>query len=56
MKARTGMGTWKSKIIRKQGKASRTKSSRSRLYTIVPPEGGWKGGLPEANGLRGGRK
>lgn len=56
MKNRIGMGTWKTKIIRKQGKASRTKSSPARLYVAVPPKTGWTGGRPEDNGYRGGRR
>lgn len=56
MKNRTSMGNWKSKIIRKKGKASRTASTPARLYVATPPIGGWKGGHPAENGLRAGRK
>lgn len=47
-------GTWKSKKIAKQGKASRTTSKPARLYIAVPPVTGWPGGLPENNGWKPG--
>ena len=37
------MGNWKSKIIRKNGKRSFTKSTKARLVAYLPPEGGWAG-------------
>ena len=49
-------GNWKSKRIRKQQRASRTKSVKCRLYIAIPPVTGWPGGLPEYNGYRGGRR
>lgn len=45
------MGTWKSKIIDKKGKASRTTSSPATIYVAVPPATGWPGGDPRLNGL-----
>lgn len=48
-----GMGNWKAAVLKKLGRASRTGSKRGRLYVAVPPEGGWTGGTPENNGLRG---
>lgn len=56
MKNKLGMGSWKSRVIKKQGKASRTKSSPARLYTVAPPKSGWPGGRPEDNGYRRGSK
>lgn len=47
------MGNWKSAIIKKGQRASRTSSQRGRMYIAVPPIGGWLGGHPETNGLRG---
>lgn len=43
------MGRWNTKKAR----GSRTKSSLARSYVAVPPPEGWRGGLPEQNGLRG---
>ncbi len=31
---------------------SRTRSNKARIYFAYPPVGGWKGGTPEANGLK----
>lgn len=56
MKAHSTMGTWKSRIMKKSGKGSRTQSKKARIYLAYPPEGGWKGGRPEDNGLRRGMK
>jgi hypothetical protein len=47
------MGRWNKKIISKKARGSRTKSSVARSYVAVPPPEGWRGGLPEQNGLRG---
>ncbi len=51
------MGNWKSKLIRKQGKRSFTKSNRAKLYALYPPKEGWKPGKSveeiNAQGTRG---
>ena len=52
MKAHSTMGTWRTRKMQKAGKGNQTKSSKSRRYTVYPPEGGWKGGRPEDNGFR----
>jgi hypothetical protein len=44
------MGNWKLKQLLKQGKASRTRSSPAKLFLVLPPPGGWEGGLPTNNG------
>lgn len=51
------MGRWKIHKLMKLGRASRTRSGMARTYLAIPPEDGWKGGAPEANGYkRGARK
>ena len=47
------MGSWKAKLIKKLGRASRTGSKRPTIYTAVPPVGGWTGGHPKDNGCKG---
>ena len=37
----TTMGHWKTKILHKKGKASRTSASRAKRMGYLPPEGGW---------------
>ena len=41
MKAHSTMGNWKLKSLGKKSKASRTTSSRAKLYFAVPPAEGW---------------
>ncbi len=48
-------GHWKTKIIKKMGKRSFTKSGVARVYIAYPPPEGWKGGDPRLNGLGGGK-
>lgn len=54
MRAHHSMGNWKSRLIKKHGKASRTKSTPARLYVARPPATGWPGGNPADNGYRRG--
>ena len=49
----TGMGTWKTKIIKKLHKGRSEKCGMPKIYTANPPPGGWLGGRPEDNGLKG---
>lgn len=44
MKPHSTMGTWKTRIIKKMGKRSWTKSNRAKMHALMPPEGGWTGG------------
>lgn len=46
------MGTWKKRKLIKGQRASQTKSKKARLVWVNPPETGWPGGSPEANGYR----
>lgn len=48
------MGRWKIRKLKKElnGRKNSTQSKKARLYSIYPPEGGWKGGLPEQNGYK----
>ena len=48
-----GMGTWKTKIIKKLHKGRSEKCGMPKIYTANPPSGGWLGGRPEDNGLKG---
>lgn len=48
-----GMGTWKTRIIKKMHKNKNESSSRGRSYIANPPVDGWKGGMPEQNGWKG---
>lgn len=47
------MGTWKKKLLAKQGKRSTNgKGKRSRIRVCIPPKDGWPGGDPLDNGYR----
>lgn len=49
------MNNWKLKKMKKGQRASQTRSSKVRTYLAIPPEEGWRGGIPEQNGYRKGR-
>ena len=52
------MGNWKTKTFSKKQRASRTRSSRAKIYFAIPPAEGWgefKGNYA-AFGLRRGSK
>lgn len=46
------MGDWCKRKLEKGQRRSFTRSSPGRLYIAIPPETGWQGGAPEANGYR----
>lgn len=50
------MGDWKLKKLKREqnGRKNTTASKKARIYYAYPPEGGWPGGAPEANGLKRG--
>lgn len=50
------MGDWKLKKLKREqnGRKNTTASKKARIYYAYPPEGGWPGGEPEANGLKRG--
>jgi hypothetical protein len=52
------MGNWKIKQTSKKSKASRTRSSKAKLYIAVPPAEGWPAftGSYSVFGVRNARK
>jgi hypothetical protein len=42
-------GAWRKDKPKTPG---RTRANKARIYFAYPPETGWPGGAPEANGLR----
>lgn len=47
------MGNWKNKVVAKKTKGKSESTKRPKIYLAIPPIGGWLGGRPEDNGLKG---
>lgn len=49
-------GVWKSHSLKQTGRASRTTSSKAKIYYAHPPATGWVGGEPSLNGWKPGNR